>query len=482
MRAPRPFCLLLLAGLPALGAPAVRVPEIPIPELTALSKSAEQELRGDILPFWLKYTRNEENGGFFGQIDADMTVRKDSPRGALLTCRILWTFSAAYRAYPQPSYLEMARWAYRDLVDHFWDKESGGLFWTITADGRPLDTQKLVYLQVFGIYSLAEFYRATNEGSALDEAIAIYGLVEKHARDNRYGGYFDALDRKWDRLAAGQRNPLGNAPKSQNSHIHILEGYTNLLRVWPDAGLRATQGALIDVVIRRLIDPRTHHLILFTNEDWTPVSEAVSYGHDIELSWLLVEAANGLGDPALLARVRPISLDIARVTLAEGVDADGGVINEGGPHGYTDTGKDWWPQAEAAVGFLNAYQLSRDPRFFEASRRSWDFIGARFIDRAHGDWIEKVKRDGTPIPRPKVTLWKCPYHSGRSCLELTGRLRELIGAGIAPQSAIQKKLEHPPVEFVAPVVLVSDIRPVAVEDSEFAAQIPHRPPPAGFLP
>jgi mannobiose 2-epimerase len=427
-----PLFVLLPACIRASDPPAAPRPAIPVAELTALASVADRELRGDILPFWLAHTRNAENGGFFGQIDADMTVRKDSPRGALLTCRILWTFSAAYRANPEPAYLEMARWAYRDLVDHFWDAESGGLLWTITADGRPLDTQKLVYLQVFGIYSLSEYFRVTGEKPALEKAIAIYNLVEAHARDREYGGYFDALDRRWNRQADGRKNPLGDAPKSQNSHIHILEGYTNLLRVWPNAGLRASQGELVEVLIKHLIDPRTHHLILFAREDWTPVSDAVSYGHDIELSWLLPEAAQGLGDPSLIARVRPISLAIARATLAEGIDSDGGVINEGGPHGYTDTNKDWWPQAEAVVGFMNAYQLSGDRRFLDASRRSWDFIEARFIDRVHGDWIERVKRDGTPIPRPKVTLWKCPYHSGRSCLEVAERVRELTGAAIAP--------------------------------------------------
>jgi mannobiose 2-epimerase len=127
---------------------------------------------------------------------------------------------------------------------------------------------------------------------------------------------------------------------------------------------------------------------------------------------------------------------MARVTLAEGVDSDGGVVNEGGPRGYTDPGKDWWPQAEAVVGFMNAYQLSGDLRFLEASRRSWAYIQAKFVDRVHGDWIEKVRRDGTPIPRPKVTLWKCPYHSGRSCLELIERVRELTSAG-PPRSAGQ---------------------------------------------
>jgi mannobiose 2-epimerase len=426
------FCLAASLQVSAMRADAVPPGGNPQSELAALSASTGQELTGDILPFWMKYTRNEANGGFYGLIAADMTIRKGVPRGALLTSRILWTFSTAYRVYHDPAYLEMARWAYRDLIDHFRDPESGGLFWTITEDGKPLNTMKQIYGQAFGIYALSEYYRATGEKPALDEAVAIYNLVELHAHDHAHGGYYDALDRKWDRLAPGQRNLLGDAPKSQNSHIHILEAYTELLRVWPDAGLLANQRDLVDVTIRHIIDPKTHHLILFMKDDWTPIGDGISYGHDIELSWLLVEAAQGLGDPAVIAEAKPLSLDIARVTLAEGVDPDGGVISEGSPHGYTNTNKEWWEQAEAVVGFLNAYQLSGDARYLEASRRSWDYIQAKFIDRAHGDWINLVKRDGTPYPLPKVSLWKCPYHSGRSCFEVAERVRELAGGDPKP--------------------------------------------------
>ena len=434
--------LLLLIGFASLLSPvlaraeasaAANRTEVTPADLQALAGRAEKELRGNILPFWLKYAPNRERGGFQGTIDQNMKVWKDSPRGTLLTSRILWTFSAAYRAYKDPAYLEMAKWAYRDLVDNFQDKEFGGFFWSITADGKPDDAHKQVYGQVFCIYALAEYYRATAEQPALDKAIEIFRLLEKQAWDPKYGGYFDAFDRQWRRGkgAGAGANLLGEAPKSQNSHIHIVEAYTNLLRVWPDAGLRARQHELLELMMTRIVDPKTHHLVLFMKDDWTPTSEEFSYGHDIELSWLLVEAAEVLGDPAILARAKPIALDIARVTAAEGVDRDGGVLNEGNAHGYTNTHKDWWPQAEAAVGFLNAYQLSRDPQYFAAAKRSWDFIDAKFVDRKNGDWYESLERDGTPLPRLKVSVWKCPYHNGRSCLELIERIKSLTEAPAA---------------------------------------------------
>ncbi len=437
-----PVCALILSiclFCPVERAGAGTVQDAPRPDLEALSASAEKEVRGDILPFWIKNTRNTDNGGFVGLITADMKVKKGAPRGALLTSRILWTYSTAYRLYHDPAYLDMATYAYHDLVDHFWDKENGGLYWIIEADGTPKDTIKLIYGQVFGVYALSEYYRATGEKPALEKAIAIYNLVEAHSRDRKNGGYLDVLDVHWARIPSDAKNPLGQAPKSQNSHIHILEAYTNLLRAWPDPVLRANQRDLFEMVATHIVDPKTHHLILFMKEDWTPTSvaypdepgdrtstpEDVSYGHDIELSWLLVEAAEGLGDPALVARAKAISLDIARVTLAEGVEPDGSLVSDGGPKGYTDTNKEWWQQAEAAIGFMNAYQISGDGRYLTASLRSWDYIKAKFFD-PQGDWFNLLTREGKPLPLPKVSLWKCPYHSSRSCFELIERVHELL--------------------------------------------------------
>jgi mannobiose 2-epimerase len=435
--------LILVAGCLCgpIGAAAGAPPNpVTAAELEGLSKSAEQELRGNILPFWLKYARDREHGGFHSFIGEDLKPHDDLPHAALLTSRILWTFSAAYRAYRDPEYLEMARWAYRDLVDRFVDKQYGGLFWTIRPDGQPDDAHKQMYGQVFGIYGLAEYYRATGDVAALQQAVAIYGLIEKNAHDPVNGGYFDALSREWRRGDNPRGNLLGDAPKSQNSHIHILEGFTNLLRVWPDEGLRQRERELIELTMSRIIDPRTHHLVLFMKEDWTPIGDDVSYGHDIELSWLLVEAADVLGDPALVARARQEAVAIARVTNAEGVDTDGGVYNEGDPKGPTNTHKEWWEQAEAAVGFLNAYQISGDPAYLADSQRSWRFIQERFVDRKQGDWYNTLERDGTPIlefkrrdgmsfPTAKVSIWKCPYHSGRSCMQLIERTGELLGRG-----------------------------------------------------
>lgn len=413
-----PALLACLAVLPAFAAD----PAAARAELATLANRAERELRDNILPYWLAHAPAAGRGGFIGFVDDRGRPRPDAPRAALMTCRILWTFSAAHRHQADPAHLEMARRAWRDLTETFTDPDHGGLFWTATAAGRPLDTRKQVYGQVFGIYALAEFHRATGEPAALEQAVALYRLLEKHARDREHGGYYDLFDRQW-RRGRDRDNVLGRYPKTQNSHIHILEAFTNLLRAWPDPALRESQRALIDVIVDRIVDPRTGHLRLFFKPDWTPVGDDISYGHDIELSWLLTEAADVLGDPAVVARVRPVALRIAAATLAEGVAADGGVVNEGDAHGVTNAGKDWWSQAEAAVGFVNAWQLSGDTRYLAAARRTWDFIEAKIVDREHGDWVQTVTEAGRPVTGPKVGMWKCPYHNGRACLELVERAR-----------------------------------------------------------
>ena len=224
----------------------------------------EAELRNDILPFWLKHTRDRKRGGFYGEITNDLTVKEDAPRGALLTSRILWTFSAAYRHYKDPAYLEMARWAYEDLLARFWDNEQGGLYWSIKADGGPDDTDKKIYGQAFGIYALAEYHRATGDRAALDHAIALYRTVESKSHDHAHRGYFEDFNREWKRQSGsfwGLFSPPG--PKSQNTHLHVMEAYANLLRVWPDPGLRANLHDLVDVMMTRVLNPANHHLRLF---------------------------------------------------------------------------------------------------------------------------------------------------------------------------------------------------------------------------
>ena len=388
---------------------------------------AEAELRQNILPFWLHHVIDHEGGGFFGAITNDLQVDRAASRGALLTARILWTFSAAHRRYQDAACREMARRAYADLHERFWDNRHGGLYWSVAADGKPEQTVKHIYGQAFGVYALAEYHHATGERAALDRAISLYRVIEEHGRDPRHGGYFEAFARDWSSTGDIRLSELDlNEPKSQNTHLHVMEAYANLLRVWPDAGLQRRLVELLDVMVTRILDPGTHHLRLFLDEAWTPRSDRVSFGHDIEASWLLMEAAAVLADPKMEARLRPVALKMAQVTLNEGVDADGGLFYEADKNGVTNSNKERWPQAEAVVGFLNAYELAGGEHFLQAALRVWDFIEHRLIDRRYGEWFHHASRKGEPSLRdPKVSFWKCPYHNSRACLEFSERLRRL---------------------------------------------------------
>lgn len=421
----------LAAGCPSLSCADAAMPIAqtePQLKLDEQARRVEAELRGDILKFWLEHTRDRENGGFYGQIDNNLAIKRDAARGALLTSRILWTFSAAFRRYKDPAYLEMARWAYADLFARFWDQQYGGLYWSVSPKSGPLDDRKIIYVQAFGIYGLAEFHRATGEREPLDRAIELYRLVERHAHDHTNLGYFEEFTRDWkiSRDRGPRRSAMGSmGQKSQNVHLHMLEAYTNLLRVWPDQGLRTNLLEIADVLRTRVLDPTTHHLRLFLDEDWTVRSDEISFGHDIEFSWLLVESAEVLGDKALVRQAKAEAVKIADATLSEGVDPDGGVLGAANPSGITKFFKEWWPQAEAAVGFLNAYQITGDKKYLQASLHSWDFITAHLIDRKNGEWFLGVSRDGKTTSPIKVSFWKCPYHNSRACMELIERLHRL---------------------------------------------------------
>jgi mannobiose 2-epimerase len=386
-----------------------------------LADKAEREVRENILPFWLHRAPDRDAGGFYGLVKADLTPAKTAPKGALLSCRILWTFSAAYRRFHDPAHLEMARRAYDDLLARFWDEQQGGLYWTVTAQGKPLDTSKQIYGQVFGIYALSEYYQATSDPVVLERAIALYRLVEKYARDPAHGGYFEVFTRDWRKERPSKSPVNAVAAKSQNTHLHVMEAYTNLLRVWPDTGLRTNQKLLLELMLTRIYDPQSHHLRLFMADDWTPKSDRFSYGHDIEAAWLMTEAAQVLGDRGLIERTRRVAVEIAETTLMEGIDRNGGVFNEGGPGGVSDANKEWWPQAEAVVGFWDAYQISGDKRFLDAAVKTWTFIEQQVADHGGGEWFHTVTKDGMPSKLPKISLWKCPYHNSRACYEIIDR-------------------------------------------------------------
>lgn len=397
-------------------------------DAVALRQAIEGELRSNLLPFWREKSLDHVWGGFIAEMANDGTVRGDAAKGLVLNARLLWTFAALYRQLGDPRDLELARRAHEYLEAKFRDREHGGYVWRVDPDGRVLDRSKKVYGEAFCIYALSEYHLATGDGGALEAARRVYELVERHARDRRYGGYIESRAPDWSatnqlRLSDGDMNEA----KSMNTHLHLLEAYTNLYRAWPDAGLAARLRELVDLFGRHILEggsrPGSGHLRHFFDERWNVRSETYTYGHDIEASWLLDEAAEVLGDERLTAKVRQLGIEIARAVLSEALGADGGLAYEGRDGHVIDSRRDWWCQAEAVVGFWHAFALMGEERFSEAAARVWAFIGRRVVDRVNGDWFWRVRADGSVDPvQPKVSEWKCPYHSVRMCLEMMRRL------------------------------------------------------------
>ncbi|HEU4387184.1 MAG TPA: AGE family epimerase/isomerase, partial [Blastocatellia bacterium] len=362
----------------------------------------------------------------------DLVVEPRAEKGIILNSRILWTFSRAFQVYGDTSHLQLARRAFDYINEHFNDREFGGVFWTVDYLGRPCDTKKRTYGQAFILYALSEYHRATRSAEALNAAHLIFNLLENRTRDPVNGGYFETFNRDWS-LAADQRlsEVDQDDKKSMNTHLHVLEAYASLARTLgvsaaAEAGVTRALRDVVDLFAGRILDPHSAHFRLFFDEAWNVRSNHVSFGHDIEGSWLLYEAAEILGDPQELERVNSLSVKMAQAVYREAVDADGALLYEADASGIVDYDKHWWAQAEAVVGFLNAYQLTAEADFLTAALRCWEFINSRLIDKKHGEWFWKVSRDGKPDDsKPKVDQWKCPYHNGRMCFEVLERLDSL---------------------------------------------------------
>jgi cellobiose epimerase len=389
----------------------------------------EAELRGNILLFWATRTPDLVNGGFYGALTNDLQILNDAPRSAVLYGRILWTFSVAYRLYHEAVYLATARRALEYITTHFVDSDYGGVYWAVDRQGRPFNGRKHAYAQAFTIYGLAEFHRATGEPGSLSLAQDLYRLTELHTHDAALGGNVECRDRDWGSLADMRLSDIDvNSRKSMNTLLHLIEAYANLARAWDDGALRATLRELIAAFLDHVVDPDTHHLRLFFDDgwNWRHLGSGFSYGHDIEASWLLVEAAEALGEPDLLRRAREQAVAMAEAVYAEAIELDGSLLYESAGHGPRAEQKHWWAHAEAVVGFYNAYQLTGDARFERAARGCWDYIEARFVDRTYGDWFKVLDRVGVPLPgQVKVGPWECPYHHSRACYEMLARLAAL---------------------------------------------------------
>lgn len=421
-------------------------------EVKTLKAEVRDVLENNILSFWLEKMVDKENGGFYGQMTGEGQLVKTADKGCILNARILWSFSAAYRVLRKPEYLEAATRAKDYIINHFIDKEYGGTYWSLDYKGQPRDTKKQFYAIGFTIYGLSEYARATGDREALDYAISLYECIEEHSFDREYNGYIEACTREWGEIADMRLSELdANYPKSQNTHLHIIEPYTNLYRcikelkaaescnyvpaigsvlpigiTVPDefvVRLESSLRNLITIFTDKILNPETHHLDLFFDMDWTrQAGRLESYGHDIECSWLMHEAALVLGDETVLRKVEQVVRMVAKAS-EKGLNEDGSMVHEANlDTGYVDTDRHWWVQAENVVGWINIWQYFGDESALQKALRCWQYIKDNLIDREGGEWWwSRDPERNINRKDDKAGFWKCPYHNSRMCLELIER-------------------------------------------------------------
>ena len=388
-----------------------------------LKKEIAQELTEHILPFWMRLV-DKENGGIFGVVDNDLNIDKTADKGGIVTSRFLWTFSAAYRVTNNERYLAVANHLYDFLVNNVYDHEYKGLYWLVDYQGNPKDTRKHVYTQSFGIYALSEYYRATNKPEALEMAKDLYHLIEEKGFNPDNNAYKEEFDREWNEIPNEMLSENGvMADITMNTHIHILEAYTTFYKALPNEGLKGRLENLLQILFEKIYDQESKFLGVFFDKNWNSLLDIKSFGHDIEASWLIDETLKAIDSekPEYVQMVIDIAYNIADYAMQE----DGSLINEQ-VGDVVDKTRVWWVQAEACVGFMNAYQRTKDEKFLTLVNQLWEYVKNNLVDkRENGEWYWSIEADGTPTTKRNIgDPWKASYHNGRFCLEIMERVEE----------------------------------------------------------
>ncbi len=389
----------------------------------SLKSEMQHHLLNQLLPFWINRSIDEKHDGFVGRIDGHDRIIEQANKGIILNTRILWTFASVFSHFPESEYFEMSYRAFNYLLDHFIDKELGGVYWMLDYRGHPINTDKNIYAQAFAIYGFATYFKTFKEEKALEMALEVYERVEEYAFDKYHGGYFEGFDRDWNKL---DHSPMSygkyKAVKTMNTHLHLLEAYTTLYKVWKDEHLKNKLHGLIDIFLTKILTDASR-FNLFFDVKWNSLADIISFGHDIEGSWLLQEAAEALGDEELVNKTMQISFHMVDAVMEMGFDDDGALIYEAEGSMITNSDKHWWPQAEAIIGLVNAWQNTSDQRYLTKAEQVWHFVKTKMVDPVYGEWWSKLSKEGDPdLEADKAGPWKAPYHNGRACLEVIRRL------------------------------------------------------------
>ncbi len=397
-------------------------------------KEFQQVLQKNILKFWIDHAVDRRYGGAIGWLDRKGNPVRPGTKSLVEQSRVVWSFSAAYRMFPDPAYREVATHTLKFMREKMLDAGQGGFYWLVDRAGNVRDGKKHLYGQSFALYGLAEYARAFDDSRARREALELFQLIDRKAHDNENGGYHEGFSKDWQYLSAD--DTLGaRGRKSMNAHIHLLESFTTLYRATGDSQVRARVEELLKICAEKIVDSDQGFARLYFTDDWKPSGpDTSSYGHDIELSWLMVESAEALDAP-VPENVLRASRALVEHTLRAGFDGDrGGVYDEGPAAGLPESKRMvWWVQAEALVGLLNACQLFQNPAYMRAFNLQAQYTLEHFVDREQGEWHNTIETDGK-ITGEKASEWKGPYHAARACMEVIRRWKELYGRTSASRS------------------------------------------------
>ena len=382
----------------------------------------EEHLKTRLIPFW-ESLKDQKYGGYYGWLGYDLKLDKEYEKGCILNSRILWFFSSAYELLKEKNLKEDADHAYEFLKNYCIDREYGGVFWSVTYDGKPKDTTKHTYNQAFAIYALSSYYNATGCKDALDIVRGLQLIIEEKMTDEY--GYLEAFTRDFRPESNEKLSENGVlAEKTMNTLLHVFEAYTEFYRVTKDPFTGERLRFMMDLFADKVYNRELKRQEVFFDRTWNSLIDLYSYGHDIETSWLMDRGLEVLADPAYTEKLAPITAEIAEA-IYEKAYVNHSLMNEA-EKGVDDTTRVWWIQAETVVGFINAWQKKPgEKKFLQAAEDVWEYIRKYLVDPREGsEWFWCVEADGTPIHKPIVEPWKCPYHNGRMCMEVIRRMND----------------------------------------------------------
>lgn len=380
----------------------------------------------EIVDWWTTHMQDEA-GLFHGRMTHAGAIEPTAPRGLVLYSRLLWTYAAAYAFRKHEVDASIAHRLYQYLRQHFFDARFGGFFWSVDCEGKCLNDRKQTYGQAFALYAVSTYAAAFQSEDAVSFAMDIFTLIEQRCKDQKLGGYIEAFDRDFSAIEDVRLSEKdANLSKSMNTHLHVLEAYSSLYHTTKNEHVRLAIVELLQVFQQHIVCPQRFTQHLFFDTDWQVRSQVISYGHDIEASWLLYEAACCTADTGLTQQIASLSVSMANAAL-QGVDEDGGMWYEL----HSDTGvlnkeKHWWPQAEAMVGFMHAYCLSGQEHMLAQSVKSWLYVREHLKSSQPGEWHWGIGQDGEPMQEERAGFWKCPYHNSRACIETAQRIDWLL--------------------------------------------------------